>query len=129
MSERELACILLEVAGRDVTALRGMDDTTVFADEIFGFHVQQATEKLLKAWLALLGERYPATHDLRRLLEILTIRQPEAAHFDALIDYSPYAVQFRYGVADAGIEPIDRGEAVRRVEFLMNEVQRRLPKV
>ena len=41
-----------------------MGDPAVFADEIFGFHVQQATEKLLKAWLASLGEAYPLSHDL-----------------------------------------------------------------
>lgn len=33
-------------AQKDISALRGMEDATVFADEIFGFHVQQA-EKLL----------------------------------------------------------------------------------
>jgi HEPN domain-containing protein len=35
-------------------------DVEVFADEIFGFHVQQAAEKLFKAWIALLGEEYPS---------------------------------------------------------------------
>ena len=29
-----------------------MGDVIVFADEIFGFHAQQAIEKSLKAWLA-----------------------------------------------------------------------------
>ncbi|NEQ31824.1 MAG: HEPN domain-containing protein [Leptolyngbya sp. SIO4C5] len=49
-------------------ALEGMQDKTVFADEIFGFHVQQAIEKCLKAWIAALGEVYPYTHDLGVLL-------------------------------------------------------------
>ena len=72
MSDPKQARVLLEAAERDVSALRGMGDAAVFADEIFGFHAQQAAEKLFKAWLALLGETYPMTHDLTELLEILT---------------------------------------------------------
>jgi HEPN domain-containing protein len=29
-----------------------MADSPLFADEIFGFHTQQAVEKALKAWLS-----------------------------------------------------------------------------
>ena len=72
MSDPKQARVLLEAAEKDVSALRGMGDAAVFADEIFGFHVQQAAEKLFKAWLALLGEAYPMTHDLTELLEMLT---------------------------------------------------------
>jgi len=44
MSDPKQARILLEAAERDVSALRGMGDAAVFADEIFGFHVQQAAQ-------------------------------------------------------------------------------------
>ena len=74
MSDRKEARALAVAAERDVAALRGMGDAAVFADEIFGFHVQQAAEKLLKAWLALLGETYPLSHDLAALLDMLTAR-------------------------------------------------------
>ena len=126
MSDPKQARVLLEAAERDASALRGMGDTAVFADEIFGFHVQQAAEKLFKAWIGLSGETYPPTHDLTELLEILTIRSPDAARFDALIDYTPYAVQFRYGAQDAAAEALDRGDALARVEELLEEVRRRL---
>ena len=56
MSDLKAARVLVEAAERDIAALRGMGDASVFADEIFGFHTQQAAEKLFKAWLALLGE-------------------------------------------------------------------------
>jgi len=52
MSDLKEARTLFEAAERDLLALRGMRDSTVFTDEIFGFHAQQAAEKLLKAWLA-----------------------------------------------------------------------------
>jgi HEPN domain-containing protein len=62
MAERDEAQRLLAAAQKDLRALRGMTDADTFADEIFGFHAQQAVEKALKAWLALLGEEYPRTH-------------------------------------------------------------------
>lgn len=49
MSDLEQARELVGAAERGISALRGMGDAAVFADEIFGFHVQQAAEKLFKA--------------------------------------------------------------------------------
>ena len=48
MSDLKEARTLIGAAERDISALRGMHDADVFADEIFGFHVQQAGEKLFK---------------------------------------------------------------------------------
>ena len=36
---------LLAAANKDLRALQGMIDASIFADEIFGFHAQQAVEK------------------------------------------------------------------------------------
>ena len=126
MSDPKQARVLLEAAERDISALRGMGDVAVFADEIFGFHVQQAAEKLFKAWLALLGETYPLTHDLSELLELLETRESDADRFDGLIDYTPYAVQFRYGADDAEAGSLDRDEVLGQAEALLEEVRRRL---
>ena len=92
MSDLKQARVLLMSAERDISALRGMADAAVFADEIFGFHAQQAAEKLLKAWLALLGETYPTTHDLARLLAMLRESDVEATRFNELVEYTPFAV-------------------------------------
>ena len=46
--DREHARALLEMARKDARALSGMQDREVFADEIFGFHAQQAVGKALK---------------------------------------------------------------------------------
>ena len=67
MSELDEARTLMDAGDRDLSALRGMEDTSVFADEIVGFHVQQAAEKFLKAWLVLWSEPYPLTPLLKSL--------------------------------------------------------------
>ncbi len=126
MSDLEQARELVGAAERDISALRGMDDAAVFADEIFGFHVQQAAEKLFKAWLASQGETYPLSHDLAALLDILSAGGADVARFDGLVDYTRYAVRLRYAGTDPGACPLDRPEAVERVEALLATVRRRL---
>ncbi len=126
MSDLREARTLTDAAERDLSALHGMDDAAVFADEIFGFHVQQAAEKLLKAWLAMLGETYPLSHDLAALLDMVNTHGADVARFDTLVDYSRYAVRLRYAGADPGARPLNRSEALGRVDELFEEVQRRL---
>lgn len=123
----EEARVLLAAADRDLAALRGMADPLVFADEIAGFHAQQASEKYFKAWLVLLGESYPYTHNLARLLRLLQEKETTAARFRELNEYTAYAVQFRYEAFESEAAPIDRQEAVRRLEALRRHVRQRLP--
>ena len=117
---------LMAAGDRDLSALRGMEDTSVFADEIVGFHAQQAAEKFLKAWLVLWGESYPLTHNLARLLTLLQEKTPAAAQFRDLNEYTAYAVQFRYDAMESESAPIDREEVVQRLEALCQQVRRRL---
>jgi hypothetical protein len=63
---------LLEMARRDFRALAAMvEDHEAFADEVFGFHAQQAVEKAVKARLDELGTAYPKTHDLDELFSLV----------------------------------------------------------
>ena len=126
MSDLEQAVELAIAAERDISALRGMGDAAIFADEIFGFHVQQAAEKLFKAWLASQGETYPLSHDLATLLDMLSAGGADVALFDELVDYTRYAVRLRYAGADPGSFPLDRSQAIEQVEALLEAVQRRL---
>ena len=72
MSEFDEAKPLIEAAKRDLNALLGMLQVEkLFSDEIFGLHVQQAVEKLTKAWLVILGETYPRIHNLDALFRLL----------------------------------------------------------
>lgn len=124
MAEYDEARQLLTAAYKDLRALQNMTDTAVFADEVFGFHAQQAIEKTLKAWLAMLGAVYPRTHDITLLLSILTAHGQSVDSLDDLIEFNPYAVQFRYEAFDEiGGDPLQRGIAITRVSELVRKVE------
>ena len=126
MSDVKCARMLLDAAKRDVDALRVMFRSEEISDEVFGFHVQQAAEKLLKAWIALLGEEYPLTHSIEGLLDLLAARGAAVKPFRGLVDYTPYAVEFRYTAVGPDAEPIDRQRALALVQALHERVGRRL---
>ena len=97
MSDLEQANSMLVMARKDLQALKGMGDEDVFPVEIYGFHVQQAVEKVLKAWLCCLGKSYPKIHDLDELAALLkdagTVVPGE---FTSLLEYTDFATTFRY---------------------------------
>ncbi len=59
---------LLRIAAVDLESAQASSDPVVFREGAWGFWLQQAVEKALKAWLLHLGSDPPLTHDLRRLL-------------------------------------------------------------
>lgn len=121
MSDPKCARMLLGAAERDLLTLRNM--TAGAPDESYGFHVQQAAEKSLKAWLALLGETYPLTHNLEALVNLLDGRDADVETHRGLTVYTPYAVEFRYGGLDSSAQPIDRKGALAFVEALLEQVR------
>ena len=125
-SDLKQAKILVAASGKDVSALHGMGDSAVFADEIFGFHVQQAAKKLVKAWLASPGEAYPQSHNLASLLDVLCPRGVDADRFGGLVDDTRYAVRLRYTPGDPGACPIDRRDSLGQIEALLDDVRSRL---
>jgi len=46
MSDIKHARMMLDLAKKEIKALKGMKSAEIFSDEIFGFHAQQAVEKL-----------------------------------------------------------------------------------
>ena len=126
MSDAKCARMLHEAAGRDIEALRIMRHTEGIPDEVYGFHVQQAAEKLLKAWIALIGESYPLTHNIETLLSLLADRGVETESFRDLTAYTPYAVEFRYAGVGPDAEPIDRAGGLGLVDALLERVGSRL---
>lgn len=129
MSDVEHAWSLLQMSADDLRALRAMSDPQDFSDQIFGFHAQQAVEKALKAWLALLHVLYPRTHDLTLLLDLLQEAGADAAAYSDLEWLTQFAVQMRYELAQDGQLELDRELTVSRVRSLLaglTEVEERM---
>ena len=99
-----------------------MTDTEAFPDEIFGFHAQQAVEKTLKAWLAFLGATFPKTHDLKKLIDMLSDRGIVTDHLDAFVDLNAFAVQYRYESLYSNEESIERTALTASVDLLIGQV-------
>lgn len=124
MSDAKCARMLLDAAERDLEVLRLLGGEG--SDEAFGFHVQQAVEKGLKAWIAALGETYPPTHDILGLLNLLTARGVDVDSHRGFAAYTPYAVAFRYEGIDPDSDPLPRDDALAGVESLLAEAREAL---
>ena len=123
----EQARLLLGMADGDLGALRVMHNPAAVTDEIFGFHVQQAAEKCFKAWIAMLGEEYPLTHDLGELIYVIRARDAAVSQHAALTEFNAFAVKYRYAPFPEDAEPIDHPASIRQVEALMRRVRHLLP--
>ena len=127
MADFEHARAMLRMAYKDFNALTGMLDNALFADEIFGFHVQQAVEKTSKAWLCAYDVAYPPTHDLARLPTLLERAGADVEQFWPLVQFTIFAVQARYeeGLADLE-EPLERAIDIENVRALFVIVEKAL---
>jgi HEPN domain-containing protein len=115
-SPDELAATLARKADQDAEAVRQLVPNQLVADEIIGFHAQQAIEKWLKAVMAKRGTPQQRIHDLPRLAEVaeaFSLSFP--LDRDALAGLTIYAVPLRYDelLDDPGI---DRALALAQVE-------------
>lgn len=122
MSDRDFAFSLLAMAQKDVNALHGMVNNKIFADEIFGFHAQQAVEKSLKAWIASLDVEFPLTHDISLLLSTLEDHRQSISAFGELVELTAFAVQFRYAAFEDS-ETLNRTDILAKVDMLFAHVQ------
>ena len=97
MKQLEQARRFLDKAAEDEALLDAVLAKPEVADSIYGFHAQQAAEKLLKALLSVHAVRFQKTHDLHELLALLEDAgeslPPDLLQVDEL---TPFAVQWRY---------------------------------
>ena len=97
MKKREQALLMLKKALQDEALLNEILSSPSIGDEIFGFHCQQAAEKLLKAELSLHEVDFVRTHNLRFLMDLLAdAGHPLPADFANLDELTPYDTLFRY---------------------------------
>jgi len=107
-----------------------LDDEFVLSatmpDRVFGFHAQQAIEKLLK--MLILGNRtmYEFTHDIERLqTKLVELGETIPPLPFPIVDLSDYAAQFRYSRPHA-LSSVEREHIRDTVRILREHVQTRL---
>ena len=116
---------LLKIAIADLETAEASSDPAVFREGAWGFWLQQAVEKALKAWLLHLDVDAPLTHDLRRLLLLLAAAGESTADMEPLAQLTVYAVQFRYD-ADPTPLGLDRELYNQQVKALLARVNERI---
>jgi HEPN domain-containing protein len=97
MKWREQAELLMRKAALDLAVVRKLLGDGEIADEIIGFHAQQAAEKMLKAVLSAHRVAYRRTHDLVELIDLLSknkIGFPQP--LERIRELTPFAVELRY---------------------------------
>jgi HEPN domain-containing protein len=120
MPSREDALDLYRKADEDIRLAGLIADKPEFSDEMFGFHLQQAVEKLLKCLLAARGDAFPFSHNLYELVNLCEEKGIELpADVDGLCILTPFATTFRYSALPAGhADPLDRPALIGRVAAL-----------
>ena len=111
------ALLLLAKARADKLVLDKFADDSEIADDVIGFHAQQAVEKLPKAVLANRNVEY--LHDIDRLVDLLEAHDgslpPQARQPDELM---PWATQLRYDEL-LDMDRLDRQEAQQLVDAVL----------
>jgi HEPN domain-containing protein len=123
MKQSEASRLLLRKAAQDEALLEAILSNAAVDDEVFGFHAQQAVEKLLKAWLVHLNVPYPHIDNLRAIIALLRESgrhlPADLSDLDAL---TPYATIHRYeDVALAA--PFDGAQVREQVRRLRRFVE------
>jgi HEPN domain-containing protein len=81
--------------------------------EVVGFHCQQTVEKYLKALLTFYQVEFPKTHEIKRLLALLSRANPEAAAALSGTKWlGPFGVDIRYPGDAAEMLPGDEIRAI-----------------
>jgi len=110
----DVARLLLKKARQDEALVRKIGSDTDIADEIVGFHAQQAVEKQLKAVLTARETPYKKSHELSYLVGLITEEETEApAALEQADTLTDWAVEFRYEGDEP--PPLDRAAALALV--------------
>ncbi len=95
-------------------------------DAVFGFHAQQAAEKLMKALLAQLGIAFEFTHNLTKLAQsIEKVDQPIPDLGMPLRKLTRFGVVYRYEFPPVSANP-DRAVVIEAVRLLREHITARI---
>lgn len=123
--KKEYAKELLIVAKDDLEGARALVSAQVRRQELSLFHVQQAIEKALKAYLVWTGRKVPMVHSLGLLVDRISEAE-NIPYADALEELTQFATIRRYedGVALFTSEEIS--QSLTTAEEVINWVETKL---
>lgn len=127
MAPAETTTGFLRIAHRDLRTALAMVDASLFEEATWGFHLQQAIEKALKAWLlVLMPEQPPFSHNLRLLFQMLRDQGAAVEPFVGLSRFTLFAVVWRYD-EEPDVEHLDRAAWNQLCADLLDHVGSLLP--
>jgi hypothetical protein len=127
MAPAETATGFLHIAHRDLRTAVAMVDFSLFEEATWGFHLQQAIEKALKAWLLVLTpDQPPFSHNLRLLFQMLRDLGAPVEPFVGLSRFTLFAVVWRYD-EEPDVEHLDRAAWNQLCAELLDHVGSLLP--
>jgi HEPN domain-containing protein len=93
--------------------------------EIVGFHCQQTVEKFLKALLTFYQVEFPKTHDIERLLMLVSgVNRETANALNGAKWLGPFGVEIRYPGDGAEMLPGDEVKAIEMARFAKEAILR-----
>jgi HEPN domain-containing protein len=93
---------------------------------LVAYHAQQSAEKCLKAFLVWRGIDFPYTHNIARLLELLSPLAPWADSLVSAATLTPFAISARYPGQDLQVTGEEARQAITVAEQVRATVRRAL---
>lgn len=118
----------LEYAGTDIKAAYALLDSGDFFPRQICFSAQQAGEKALKAVLVLLELKFPHTHDLDLIREMIPEGWEIKKKFPKLYDLSVWAVESRYPGDYPDVVEYEAREILLLAEAIFDAVKEEMEK-
>jgi HEPN domain-containing protein len=118
MRHLEQAGLFLAKAAEDEALLAAAADKPELSSAIYGFHCQQAVEKLLKALLSARQIAFGRSHDLAQLGHLVESHGcPLPEDWGRLEPLTAFAVRFRYELLDVELA-VDRVATLQAIREL-----------
>lgn len=111
---------LLRVALRDLQTAQLLEAAPA-QESSWGFHLQQAIEKALMAWILALNHQSPYSHDLSDLMRILSDLGQEVDSYAEMTVFTVFAVQLRLDDESDPLD-LDRKAWRQRTDSLVDHV-------
>jgi HEPN domain-containing protein len=121
MNKDELVKNWIIKAHHDLLAAQKLSsDADIYAD-IAIYHCHQSAEKAIKGFLILHDQPFPRTHDLRLLLQLTMVINPDfEAYQEAAELLTPYATEFCYPSEVMQPTPEELREAIEKANKIFD---------